>query len=362
MVLTPDSPSQGTTGQLVAYNDRLSPDASVTELVNAEYLDVNMDVPNFGLDRGPIWLNISLVNATDRRGEWLLSLNRALLDSLRVILVRESNVTTILTLADQLESYNNFGTLAAPFTLDGNATAELYILYEGSNSSILPLTIETRDSNSNQQLWDLIIFFVSLAGITTLIIYNSVIGIITKLPAFLFYGLAQISLFSYFAHLSGITTVYLWPESPEFGTQFAPIVSVLTALFNGLFVRSFIGKTLIPNWLFKSFGALVYASYLSVVLMLFSGFTGVDIVGLNLIAVLLPSVTVLLLPVAGTLASRGGRFRYLPMTVAWYWLAISVSYTTLTVTNLAPVVPEFLTLYVGFSFVRSNSTIYLTRP
>lgn len=353
LLLTPDVPSQGAIGEFVAFNDQLPVDAGPEELVGSSFNDAAKQVPNFGLDRGPIWLHVELQNNSNRSGDWILSLNRALLDTLRVLIIGDESMTTLLTLEDRLASYRDYGTLAAPFSLAAGADVDLYILYEGSNSSIIPLTIETTESSARQQRWDLILFFVSLAGVATLIIYNTVIGLISRLSAFLYYGLAQVAMFSYFAHLSGITTIYLWPETPDLGTQVAPILSVLTALFNSLFVSSFIDERMLPRWLFKTFGFIIYASIIASVLMVLSALTGFEVAFLNTAAVLLPSVTVLLLPVAGTLASRERRLRYLPMTVAWYWLAISITYTSLTVTNLAPVVPEFLTLYVGFSFIEA---------
>lgn len=351
--LIPGTAPDETLGLSASFNFDLPPDSEIQDLVSADFQPGTQVVPNFGLNQEPIWIKLEVVNPTDNEGQWILSLNRTLLDELRVLFYESGQLSELLTEAERIESYRNYGTLAANFSLSAGEAGAIYVLYQGSNSSILPLSIETEVSAASNQLWALIIFFVSLAGVATLVVYNTVLAIITRLPAFLMYGLAQTVMFAYFTHLSGLTTIYLWPETPEVGSRIAPVLAILTAMFNALFVKSFVDRALIPNWLNSSFTAIVYGSLAALALITLGALFGIESTPLNGFAVLVSLVTAILLPITGVMASRERRLRYFPMTAAWMWYALSVVYTSFTVSNWAPVIPQFTTLYVGFAFVEA---------
>lgn len=340
-------------GGYLEYNQSLSSDATIAELQSAEFKSIGQPVANFGLGQGGIWLKLEVSNPMEFSQDWVLSLNRTLLDQLSVQFVTNESSAEILNLQDRLDSYQNYGTIATPFQLLANQSATLFILYEGANSSILTLSIETPSSVEQKQLFQLILFFASMAGVLTLIAYNTMMAVITRLPAFLYYGAAQIFLFAYFAHLSGFTTVYIWPETPELGNAMTTLSGEFVSLFNLLFIRSFVSREHIYPWISKSIEILIYSHAGFIVLLAVGEYFSTSLLLFNLLSILLIYITLLILPVTGVVASRNQRTQYWPMTAAWIWLSLSVFYTIFSLVDVAPVIPSFFRMYMGFAFIEA---------
>lgn len=351
--LLPGQSSPRILGEYVSFNRELPPDALFPELIAAEFQPLGQGVPNFGIGTGPIWLRITLVNSSSEQGSWVFSLNRALLHQLRVVLQTQTDIREIMTLEDRITSYRSFGTLAVPFDLGPERSANVFVLYEGANSSVLPISIETFESAQDARLFKLILFYGSLAGVLTLVVYNTVLALITRMRAFIYYGAAQLSLLAYFTHLSGITTVYLFPETPELGNTLAPLLAIVTCLFSLLFVRSFVDQAYLTAWVTRVFNIIIIICLCYLALSIFGLVLSTTIPLLPTIATAISTATIIMLPVSGLLACRKRRYRFLPMAVAWFWFSFSMSYTTLSILNLVPVTPSFMESYMAFAFVEA---------
>lgn len=351
--LVPGQASSDLLGEYISFNRAFSADAVLEGLGEAEFQQLEQSVANFGIEQGPIWLRITVSNTSDVSSSWILSLNRTLLDQLKIVMESAGQYAVIMNLDNRLASYERFGTLAVPFGLQGAQSATLFILYEGPNSSVLPISIESPESMASGQLFKLILFFCSLAAVSTLVVYNTVLGLITRMRAFLFYGAAQIVLFSYFTHLSGITTIYMWPETPEIGNMLAPILAILTCLFTILFSKTFIKEEYLTRWVSIVFQAVIYVSLAYLALSALGLALSITIPLLSIIATGVTTATVIILPVCGIMASSNRRYRYLPMAIAWLWFSVSMSYTTLSLLNLVPVTPSFLEMYMVFAFIEA---------
>lgn len=352
-VLELNQPTSASLGRYISYNDSLPVSASTESLRSAEFISIDQPVANFGLNHDPVWIKLSLANLQSSETKWVLSLNRSLLDNLRIVFDKTTSAFEILTLDNRIPSYREFGTWAAPFDLGPGEAGTFYLFYQGANSSVLPLSIETRKSIEEARLFRLILFFSSLTGVLTLVVYNSLMAVITRIPAFLYYGAAQISLLIYFSHLSGITTIYLWPESPDIGTVLAPNLAVLTCLLNLQFIKSFVRAKYLNTNLLRVINSILLASTLYLTLSLLSILGGFDTSYLASLAAFVSSLTIIILPVAGFFAARNGRRRFLPMTIAWCWFSASMTYTTLSLLNAVPVMPGFFESYMAFSFIEA---------
>lgn len=306
---------------------------------------------NIGLERQPIWLRLSVRNTEPADAEWVLALNRALLDSLEVFLVRGNARETLLDL-DQTparEVYEDFGTLATRFELAAGATATLYLRYRAPNSSVMNLSIDREDAFLERQSLRLTIYLASLAGVLTLVLYNLILFFLTGLRPFTYYALAQILAFAYFSHLGGVTSIHLWPDQPDLGAALATPLASSVSLFMCLFARGFLETRQAAPRLDRTLLALTTALAAvtgGAVLLLALGWEGRT--WLNLASLTLTSVTWILLPAVGVryVLSRGGRF--LPVALAWTLFAGVAVYTSLSLTGLAPVMGEFL---IGYSLI-----------
>jgi signal transduction histidine kinase len=192
---------------------------------NQTFTPNDEEIVNPGISDAVLWIRFDVRNRSDRSGSWVLSLDRVLVSIAEIYLVRAESVDHLLRSdpASFKASYRQFGTLAAPLVLDAGETASVYIRFRGANwSGLQPFLIdETAFADSRSR--SLGLFLLLFGGILTLVIYGSISFALLGWGIVLLYATAQLSFLAFFAHLGGITTIYLWPDHPEFGRLFSPL-------------------------------------------------------------------------------------------------------------------------------------------
>lgn len=189
---------------------------------------------NPGTTPGVVWVRFDVRNRGAHDGNWVLSLNRALVDPGEIFLVHPQNghsrSETLLadSTRDYATSYREFGTLAARFSLGPAETATLFARYRGGNWSGLVPSITTGRTLQQAVTNDLIVVFALIGGVLTLVLYTAVSFLLLDRQIVFLYALAQCSLLAFYVHLSGFTTVYLWPLHPEAGRAVAPVTLFLS--------------------------------------------------------------------------------------------------------------------------------------
>lgn len=196
---------------------------------------------NPGVSGSIIWVRLDVVNAGERPGHWVVSLNRFLLDSGAIDLVTADASHRLLddTRASFVDSYHQYGTLAGGFSLPPGGTAEIYIRYRGANWSGLQLSVHSEAELQSTRRQQITVFLLLLGGIGTLILYGSVSFVFLGRQIFLLYAVAQVAFFAFYAHMTGFTTIYLFPEQPQLGRVVAPIAVTLFVVAMAQFARVF---------------------------------------------------------------------------------------------------------------------------
>lgn len=314
------------------------------------------EVFNLGLEPAPIWLRLPVANVESGSREWVLAFNRALLEELDVFLVVGGSSLKLMGLTEYpvKELYEEFGTLATRFSLPGNETGTLYIRFRAPNSSTLPLTILSDERFDETRSLRMTIYLASFAGVATLVLYNLIMFFLTGLRLFPYYVLSQVLAFAYFSHLGGITSVFLWPDSPEIGRGLSAPLTNGVCIFMCLFARGFLAtRESAPRAdrvLVFLIGGLTLVTVIAVLQLAF-GLEKRTLI--NVASSTLASITWLVLPFLGLKYSLSGELRFVPVAVAWWMFAFIAIYTTLTLSGWVPVVPDFLVAFSLFNFVEA---------
>jgi signal transduction histidine kinase len=197
---------------------------------------------NPGVSTSVIWVRLDVANAGAEAGEWVISLNRSLVDLGEIHLVRAGRAEMLLGGARPAsfeDSYRRFGTLAARFGLEPGGSAEIYVRYRGANWSALSPTLHDAGAFETARGRELAIFLLLLGGVGTLLLYGCVSFAFASVRIVLLYAIAQVGLFAFYAHMTGFTTMYLWPSTPQIGRVFGPISLMTFVVAMAQFARLF---------------------------------------------------------------------------------------------------------------------------
>lgn len=196
---------------------------------------------NPGTTAGVVWIRFDVRNRAERMGEWVVSLNRALLDPGEIYLVTPTGTRTLLanSTAAFSSSYAAFGTLAARFELPPLSSARLYIRYRGGNWSGMVPTISTAATHQRHISRELLIVSVLIGGVMTLVLSVFVSFLVIDRQIAFLYAVLHTALLTFYLHMSGFTTVYLWPETPQLGLLVAPLSTAISVIAILQFARHF---------------------------------------------------------------------------------------------------------------------------
>jgi len=289
---------------------------------------------NLGNIPGHIWIKLDVANAGTARYTWILSLNRSVLNALTVYRLQDASAQAVKILdleqpGIERASLTRFGTLAFPIALERGARATYYIRYQGPNSSALPLSIETEDELLGKRSRKITFFLAVAAGVLTLIIYNGLMYGLTGDKPFLYYTVAQGTILAYFAHLEGMTTLFLWPGNPRLGAPLAPLLGALNAAAIVAFARSHLETTQRSLRWDTVLRAIIWLSWFALALGICQVAFGIPSVSSVQLAVYAVTViTWIALPSVAFFAWLRWQPWHWPLAVAWLVMAVFIFYTT----------------------------------
>lgn len=199
------------------------------------------EILNPGTAGGTLWVRVDVRNDAEGAEDFVVSLNRASVDTAEIHLVRDGIPSTLLANTDaaRAASFRSFQTLAGRFSLNPSETGSLLVRFRGANWSALRMTAGSVEAFASDQFSKLVVFLLLMGGVGTLILYGSVSFVFLGRQIVLLYAFAQTALFVFFAHLAGYTTVYLWPESPESGRIVTPAALAVFMVSMAQFARVF---------------------------------------------------------------------------------------------------------------------------
>lgn len=297
---------------------------------------------NPGATHGAVWVRLDVANQGDSVGTWVLSLNRFALAAAEIHLVDSTGTHTLL--ADSVESFNEsfaeFSTLAASFTVPARGSAQLFVRYRGANWSGLDLSLTTRATLRKEMTTNLLVFFLLLGGIGSLVIYGSISFAFLGRQFALLYALAQIAFFTFYAHMGGFTTVYLWPHTPHLGRIVAPMAMTVFVIAMTEFARHFFDTDKDSPRLDRSLRTLVGAGCVAIVMLPLDYL--VPQFDPRIALFLVYAVTLLawvVLPCIAIHAAFARRGEYWPIAIAWSSMGIFLISLILVFTGVIATIP-----------------------
>ncbi len=284
------------------------------------------DIINLGL-RGPtIWLRLNLHNEGTRPGDWILSLNRALLDVVDIYEVLPDETRLLLTSSNQesiRDSYSAYDTLAVPIALTPGQAATIYVRYLPPNWSGMPISIQTVKSFDWRQRLELIVYFGMLVAIFASIFYTTIPFVFIGRETFYVYAGAQVALFLLYTHLEGITTIYVFPDHPELGHDLAPLFGLLFNTLIMQFARKFFATDERLPRLDVYFRVLVWLLSLSIFLIALSALVPmVPRKAVSAFGLALPILVWINLPILAVYGTFRWSINFWPLMFAWLGMAM----------------------------------------
>lgn len=314
---------------------------------------------NFGTRAHPVWVRFRVRNAAATPGEWLLSFNRAVLSVLEVYRTGENGDMVKLMDVDEPGTegvtLRRYGTLALPFSLDAGSAATLLVRFQGPNTSALPLTIEDEAAFLEGRRDRVILFLIVFVGVLTLIAYNTAMHLLTAERSFLYYSVAQALLLTYFAHLQGMTTAFLWPDRPAFGAPLAPLLGAASVVAMLAFARNFLDtRRRAPHWdrLLAGLQILGLAWLPLAALRGVGGWPAQTVVYLPIY--LASALTWIALPVLAVQATWRWERWHWPLVAAWSSMSLFVFFTLAVLSGWLPVSNLHHYLYGAVAYVEAG--------
>jgi|GEM_PF-3549339 len=232
----------GDVARLVLIAEDESRDWNLEDAIGTGAFRPNLhDIVNPGVSGATIWLKLVLRNSGDRAGTWIFTTDRVLVAVGEIFLERSGSTEHLLenSPVSFQQSYREFGALAARIQLAAGETAVLYLRYRGANWSGLEPLLLSEASFEDRQAYQFAVFLLLFGGVVTLVLYATISFALLGRGIIFFYALAQLSFFAFFAHMAGLTTIYLWPDNPEFGRIFSPLTVAVFVGSMAQFARLF---------------------------------------------------------------------------------------------------------------------------
>lgn len=300
---------------------------------------------HFGRSQGKRTLVLLAVkNAGDKEGTWLLTTGRSSLAYLQFFEI--SGKETVLGFSDSRqeavsENLSKYHTFTDGFTLAPGETKILGLHFQARTNAYMPLRIYTHEGMEQSKLGRMISMVAVAAAILAIVFLNSIFYLMTSRRVFFYVSLAEL-LYLYVSFVGqGYSNVFLFSADQTMGQAISDLAKCAFAYFSWQFACHFLDmKNKYPR--FEKFALFMMrvAAVIFVLLLLYPllPLSFNHAVGQSTYVLIL--VSILALPVAGTLATVRQGLVYLPLAIAWGLLATYTFYTTIAAaTGWVPIFP-----------------------
>ncbi|MEO0871320.1 MAG: sensor histidine kinase [Pseudomonadota bacterium] len=228
---------------LVETNGRLTIEALLAPDIQAQFEPVTTIEPDFGYIPEGIWLRLDLVNTSPERLQRYLMLQTNFMTQIDVYVVGRAGPQSVLS-QDESSTFSDrpvpYHELIAPFTLEPEERAQIFVRYRSNGNTVLPLAIEDEiglATTTNAQLTRNFAFY----GVMGMAILASIIARVffpsPTFVAYFFYGAAVLLLLF---QRDGYAFQFLWPNAPAWNDFASLPVGAALPLFAAIFTRTYL--------------------------------------------------------------------------------------------------------------------------
>ncbi len=249
MTLTVETPPTETdlTPYLEVYEDpysRFGAEDLRHESFNAQFEDLQRETANYGFSNSDWWVRFSVRNSGARHRTLAFKLDYPLLDHVDVWVLSGGRIVRSWETGNR----QPFSTRAIehrdflfPLSLASEEKQTVYIRVRTKGPVNIGLTLFDAPTLLAATQVEYLVFGAYFGGFLLLALCISLLYLMDRQVAFLYYLTYILSYSSYMLAFNGLAFQYLWPEAPEFGQISRPVLLTLSIIFLLQFCRSLLG-------------------------------------------------------------------------------------------------------------------------
>jgi diguanylate cyclase (GGDEF)-like protein len=230
-----------------------------TEDFDARFEPLYRDTANYGFSNSDWWVRFSVKNSDTSLHNLVFKLDYPLLDHVDVwVFSGEGQVASWATgnrLPFETRAIEHRDFLF-PLTLAGEEEQTVYMRVRTKGPVNIGLTLYGDRTLLPKIELEYLVFGAYFGGILLLALCISLLYLMDRQVAFLYYLTYIVSYGSYMMAFNGLAFQYLWPSAPEFGQVSRPILLALSIIFLLQFCRSLLGIRKVSVILYQSVTAL----------------------------------------------------------------------------------------------------------
>lgn len=198
---------------------------------------------SYGYSRAPHWLRFTVRQEDAKAREWLLEVEHAYLDDVRLYTPDESGGFRMRRTGDRVPfgardlDYHNF---VFRMPLAGTAPKTFYLRLQTEGNLSFPLTIWSPRHFAEEKLKGEALLGAYYGIVATVILYNLFLYFSMRERIYLFYILHAAALSLFLFATNGLAFQYLWPDSPWFANYAHQFFTCVTLICGGIFFYLFL--------------------------------------------------------------------------------------------------------------------------
>ncbi len=223
---------------------QFGPDDLRDGLFNARFEPLYRGAANYGFSKSDWWVRFTVTNSGDKADKVTFKLDYPLLDYVDV---------WVLSGKEQVQNWQTgnrraFGTrpirhrdFLFPLTLAAGEQQTVYMRVRTEGPVNIGLSLYGQHTLMPKIELEYLAFGAYFGGFLLLALSISLLYLVDRQLAFLYYLTYILSYSSYMMAFNGLAFQYLWPDAPEFGQISRPVLLTLSIIFLLQFSRSLLG-------------------------------------------------------------------------------------------------------------------------
>lgn len=238
---------------------KFSPDNFGTEAFEGRFEPLHRDTANYGFSNSDWWVRFTVRNRDAGLHHVAFKLDYPLLDRVDVWVFSDNRLVASWETGNRLP----FATRAVehrdflfPLTLAAEETQTVYMRVRTQGPVNIGLTLYGDRTLLSEIELEYLAFGAYFGGFLLLALCISLLYLMDRQAAFLYYLSYIVSYAGYMLAFNGLAFQYLWPDAPEFGQISRPVLLTLSIIFLLQFCRSLLGIRKISVLLYRGVTAL----------------------------------------------------------------------------------------------------------
>ncbi|MEO0440345.1 MAG: sensor histidine kinase [Pseudomonadota bacterium] len=199
--------------------------------------------PNFGFQKGAIWLRLRVHNSSDEKLSRILAIETNFVSRIEVFQQVGDSTQRLMTQNTGMPFQTrpiDYHQLAVPFSVEDGEQSVLWVRYRTSGLTALPMSIETLNSFNSRSNREMALNFAFYGIIGMFLIASIAAAIFAPARIFIYYFFYAAAVLIYIFHRDGYAFQFLWPDWPRWNAYASlPLAAALTA-FASQFTRSYL--------------------------------------------------------------------------------------------------------------------------